>query len=203
MINITTSDLNKQTYCALELSMVEEFTDLSNREEVLSLDKCAIVEVAAVKIVNGKIQGHFHSFVALDGYDAHDVEIETSAFVSYSISEMHLIGAPSLDEAVRSLREYVGDSVILVNNNLRSDAFNPLFVLRQHALSIDCPFDDNFIRLKDILEDDDKERRIQDILLDYGVRFYPNADSYSRSRNDALSWALAYAQLFINIVTQK
>lgn len=202
MINITISDLDKKTYCALELAMVEEFTDLK-KYKLVSLDKCAVVEVAAAKIVEGKIQSHFHSYVAIDGYDAHDIEIETSAFVSYSINGMHLIGAPSFDEVIKRLREYAGDSVMLVNNNLRSDLFNPLYVLRRRAQEIGCPFDDNFIRIKDILDEDDKERRIQDIFLDYDMHFNPNADSFSRSRNDSLSWALAYAQLFINIVTQK
>lgn len=202
MIDFKSLNLNRQDYCALEFAIVEEFTDLRNYE-IVSLEKCAVVEVAAAKIVDGKIQGHFHSFAAIDGYDARKMEIETSAFVSYSISEMHLIGAPSLNEVIKRLREYVGDSVILVNNNLHSDLFNPLYVVRKQAQLIGCPFGDNFIRIKDLLEDEDKDRRIQDILRDYDVRFNPNADSFSRSRNDALSWALAYAQLFLNIVNQK
>lgn len=202
MINITSSDLHNKTYCALELAIVEEFTDLRNLD-IVSLDKCAVVEVAAAKVVDGKIQGHFHSFVAIDGYDAHDVEIETSAYISYSINEMHLIGAPKFDDVIRSLHDYVGDSTILVNNNLHSDLFNPLYILRRQAQSIGCSFEDSFIRIKDILEDDDKDRRIQEIFRDYGVHFTPNVDGVSRSRNDTLSWALAYAQLLINVVTQK
>lgn len=202
MINITVSDLNKKTYCALELAIVEEFTDL-NKFEIISLDKCAIVEVAAAKVVEGKIQGHFHSFVAIEGYDAHDIEIETSAFVSYSINGAHLIGAPNLDCVIKSLHEYVGDSTVLVNNNLHSDLFNPLYILRKRAQEIGCSFEEKFIRLKDIFDDDDKERNVQDIFRDYDVNFAPFIDSFSRSRNDTLSWALAYAQLLINVVTQK
>lgn len=202
MKDSTYLNLNINTYCALEFAIVEELTDVRKIENV-SFDKCAVVEVGAAKIVDGKIQGHFHSFVAIDGYDASNIEIETNAFVSYSINEMHLIGAPSLDDVIRRLRDYVGDSILLVNNNLHSDLFNPFYVVLKRAQEIGCAFDDRFLRIKDILEDDDKERRIQDIFRDYGVRFVPNADSFSRSRNDALSWALAYAQLFINIVTQK
>lgn len=203
MKKLTPLDLQKRTFCAIEFSIVEEFTD-SNTMQLVQLDKCAIVEVAAVKIADGKIKGHFHSFVAIDGYSPRNIQIETSAFVSYSISEMHLIGAPRLDEVIKRLREYVDDAVILVNNNLRSDLFNPLYVMRQRALAIGCPFGDEFIRIKDILEEDDKERRIQDIFLQNEVRFNPNSESFSaRSRNDALSWALAYAQLLINVVTQQ
>ena len=202
MISITPLDLINKTYCAVEFAIVEEFTDLRSLE-LVPLDKCAIVEVAAVKIVDGKIKGHFHSFVAIDGYSARNIQIETSSFVSYSINELHLIGAPRFDDVVKRLREYVGDSVVLVNNNLHSDAFNPLYVVRKQALSLGCPFDDKFIRIKDILDEDDKERRIQDIFLDYEVHFNPYADSFSRSRNDALSWALAYAQLLLNVVNEK
>lgn len=199
MIDLKSLKVNEKNYCAVELAMVEEFTDL-NSLKLVSLDKCAVVEVSAVKIVNGRIQGHFHSYVSIDGYDARNIEIEPSAFVSYSIDQRHLIGAPGLDEVIKRLREYVGDSVLLVNNNLHSDLFNPLYILRKRAQELNCSFEDNFIRLKDILDDDDKERSIQDIFLEHDVRFSPNADSISRSRNDALSWALAYAQLFINIL---
>ena len=202
MKKITALDLQKNTYCAIEFAIVEELTDLTTYD-LVSLDKCAVVEVAAVKVVNGKIKGHFHSFVAIDGYSPRNIKIETSSFISYSINELHLIGAPRLDEVIRRLREYVGDSVVLVNNNLHSDLFNPLFVVRKQAQVLGCPFGDEFIRIKDLLDEGDKEKRIQDIFLENEVRFYPNNDSFSRSRNDALSWALAYAQLLINVVTQQ
>lgn len=202
MKKITALDLQKNTYCAIEFAIVEEFTDL-NTYELVSLDKCAVVEVAAVKVANGKIKGHFHSFVAIDGYSPRNIKIETSSFISYSINELHLIGAPRLDEVIRRLREYVGDSVVLVNNNLHSDLFNPLYVVRKQAQVLCCPFGDEFIRIKDLLDEGDKEKRIQDIFLENEVPFNPNNDSFSRSRNDALSWALAYAQLLINVVTQQ
>lgn len=216
-------DLNKQTFVMLTFSTVKEFhcKNVGN----VTLQREAIVEVAAVKIKGGEIAGHYHTFVAIDGYDARNLEFEDNILAGYLNAE-HLIGAPSFKEVVTKLHSYVRDSIFLVLSSSLS-ANNPFAVFIDSAKTLGYFFNSPTVQLGDILtarrlQSAVKESGVQfenlsvlkiaqmlvsekeswaDIFADYDIFFNPDSEEfYDKGRNDPLSWALAFSKLFIKLV---
>lgn len=218
-------DINKQCFAALTFATVNELRDLANYIDV-TLQRDAIVEVAAVKIEKSAIQGHYHSFVGIDGYDARDIQFDCGNYGAYGVRAEHLIGAPTLKDVVERLSNFIGDSVLLVHS-VSANAHNPFTVFKDSAKSYGYCFNNPTVGLKDIaaayrlknavqssgadLEDAsvmqmanmlvDKSENWTDILADYDIYFDPENDDMSlRDRNDPLSWALIFAKLFVAVL---
>ena len=218
-------DINKQCFAILTFATVSELHDSANDIDV-TLQRDAIVEVAAVKIEKSAIQGHYHSFVGIDGYDARDIQFDCGNYGAYGVRAEHLIGAPTLKDVVERLSNFIGDSVLLVHS-VSANAHNPFTVFKDSAKSYGYCFNNPTVGLKDIaaayrlknavqssgadLETAsvlqmanmlaDKSETWIDIFAEYGIYFDPqNADMSLRDRNDPLSWALMFAKLFVAIV---
>lgn len=217
-------DLNKQCFVVLTFATVSELHDLANDIDV-TLQRDAIVEVAAVKIEKGFIQSHFHSFVGIAGYDARDIQFDCGNYGVYGIRAEHLIGAPALKEVISRLHSYIGGSTLLVQSTT-INACNPFTVFKDSAKSYGYCFNNPTIELKnlsaaarlqsavqssgaDLREASilhtanmlaDKSETWIDIFAEYGIYFDPeNADMGLRDRNDPLSWALIFAKLFVKL----
>ena len=218
-------DINEQKFVVIAFATVSTLRDIVN-DTCVTLQRDAIVEVAAVKIEKGSIQGHCHSFIAIDGYDAHNIEFDSGNYGAYGVRAEHLIGAPSLKEAIERLSSFIGDSILLVQS-ASPNAHNPFTVFKDSAKDYGYCFNNSTIALQDItaayrlknamqssgadLSETsvlqtanmlaDKRENWTDILADYDIYFDPENDDMSlRDRNDPLSWALIFARLFIRLV---
>lgn len=213
-------DGKSQEIVVLVWGTAQEIYDARSRENVV-LSEENIVEVAAVKIIDGEIQGHFHSFVAIDGYDAKEFEFTDLNF-SYNLSSLHLIGAPTLESVVRDLRAYIGDSVVALPDVSARES-SPFAILRDKAKSLGVPLENTVISIWDVVMSarldeerqdgvniEDRERLKADYMYngdnctwgdmfdEYNIIFNPDSpDSFDRDRNDPLSWALVLAQLLV------
>ena len=218
-------EINKQSFVVLTFATVSELRDLANDIDV-TLQRDAIVEVAAVKIEKNAIQGHYHSFVGIDGYNSRDIQFDCGNYGAYGIRAEHLIGAPTLKEVISRLHSYIGGSTLLVQStslNMR----NPFTVFKDSAKSCGYCFNNPTIELKNISAAARLQNAVQssgadlreasilhtanmlaeksetwvDIFAEYGIYFDPeNDDMGLRDRNDPLSWALVFARFFIALV---
>ena len=215
-------DLDHKTYVVLHFAAVDDFHDRSKNIHV-HLNREEIIEVAAVKIKEGEIQGHFHSFIAIDGYDAHDLDFEDNRVSAYYAEAEHLIGAPSFIEVAERLKRYIGDSILVIRHSsfLSGSLFSVFqekaqsrgFLLNNPTVNIsnlltaarlknsleesgDRFEDVSLVKLAQMLEY--RKEKWADIFADYDIFFNPDSkDFLDRGRNDPLSWALAFARFFI------
>ena len=220
-------DLKNQTFVVLGFATIEDLYDGKHTGSI-SLQRPAIVEVTAVKISNGKIEGHYHSFVSIDGYDAENIEFGEGNYSSYNLNAEHLIGAPSFKEVIDRVRSYVGDSILLVES-LYSVTQNPFTVFKDYAQSCGYAFNNPVITLNNILtaarlQSAIEESKVKfenagtlqiaqmlackkmnwaDLFADYDIFFNPYSEDFDKGRHDPLSWALAFARLFITLVEWK
>lgn len=215
----------KQTFVVLEFATIGEFTDNVKKVDV-RLQREAIAEVAAVKISKGKIEKHYQAFVAIDGYDAHNIEFGDGNFGSYNLSAEHLIGAPSLKDVSNGFREFIGDSILIVNS-VSPNVYNPFIIFKDTAQSLGYCFNNPVISLNNVLTAARLQKAVKEsgvnfenastlqiaqmlsynkptwteIFADYDIYFNPDGDGdYNKGRNDPLSRALAFARLFIALV---
>lgn len=214
-------DLKNQTFVVLGFSTIDELDDCKRGH--VRLQKPAVVEIAAVKIEKGKIKGHYHSFIAIDGYNAFNIDFGDSNFWAYNLNAEHLIGAPSFKDVAERLRSFCGESTLIVNP-ITSIMYNPFTVFKDYAESFGYFFNNPTLNLNNVLtaarlQSAVKESGIRfenastlqiaqmlacdrltwpEIFADYDIYFNPDSDDYfDKGRNDPLSWALAFARLFI------
>lgn len=214
-------DLEHRTYVVLEFAAIDGFRDKIHN---VGIREEEIIEIAAVKIEKGKIQGHFHSFIAIDGYDARNIDFEDFRVSCFYAGADHLIGAPSFKEVAERLKSYVKDSVLIIRPFvLFPDHFkkfkekaqcigimfnNPVINIGdiQAAVSLKNSFEEsgkkfentNILELALILGKD--TQTWPEIFADYDIFFNPYGDdSFDKGRNDPLSWALAFAKFFVAV----
>ena len=216
----------KNTYVTVEFTVLDwvsgELTDSKSRER-LKFTCAPIVEIAAVKIKNGKICEHYTNFIGLDGLKAENLYDDGDCMGRFGITPAHLIGAPSLKEAVEKFFDFTEDSIILVRH--KTSSYNtPFDFFQMYAKSYGLFFNNPVFAMADIVqaakvkemfEDGEQDIEHTDILhiaeklnhlnfwtdtfADYDIFFNPNSKESDKARNDPLSWALAFARLFIAI----
>ena len=189
------------------------------------LQNDAIIEVAAVKIQGGEIRGHFHSFVAIDEYEPKNIEFDDFNMFCYRATPNLLIGAPSIKDVMEQLKDYIGDSAVICFGGGKKGSGFELF--KEIARNNGCVFDNaavypsdlyTMIKLKRELTENankfedmsvlqlahtvnEKPEQWTDIFAEFNIYFNPEeCKPYEHlGRDDPLSWALAFAQLYINI----
>jgi DNA polymerase III epsilon subunit family exonuclease len=102
------SDLKERTFVAFDL----ETTGLNNNPAMGKMDK--IIEIGAVKIVNGELKERFSSFIACDERLSNEI-IELTG-----IHDEDLIGAPPVDQVLADFYKFV-DGALLVGHNVTFD----------------------------------------------------------------------------------
>lgn len=213
---------SERSYVVIEFATVQNLYDKRTSKDII-LDEPQITEVAAVKIKNGQIQGHYHSFVSIEGYDVKDIDFDEYRASAFYADAAHLIGAPAFSTVAEKLHEYLKDSTIV----LRSDAvflINVFDGFKAKAQSVGLSFDNEVVNISDILaasklknaiEDSgetfetmtalqlskffmDGRGKWSDIFCDYDIIFDPDSDDpLFKGRDDPLGWTLAFAKLFI------
>lgn len=219
------SGFDKQDFAVLNFGVATEFYDLKS-DKIVELQQPAIVEVVAIKVRNEAICGHFHSFVAIEGYDAFDIEFQDGNITAYNLKAEHLIGAPSFDEVANNLKQYIGNDALIVNS-LTATPLNPFYIFKKCAKKCGYRFDNQAYALGDILSASRVQQELADngakfenlntlqiakilsenkstwaeVFCDYNIVFNPQSDDYcDKDRNDTLSWAIAFAKLFIALI---
>lgn len=190
----------------------------SDGREVKFSDE-ALVEIAAVKIENGRIVGHFSTFIDIDGLDLDDIcgDWEPDHF---GITPDHLKGAPDLESVDQKLRRFAMGCIIIPDTINSQEGWRKF---TKKALACGYCFNNVCVNMSDIIlakrvteavEGSGKNfnelallemanyvkstKNIAEIMADYNV-FYPPYDTTDRMvvRNDCLSRAIAFARLFI------
>ena len=184
-----------------------------------------LIEIAAVKIEKGKIAEHYTNFIALDGLQAENLSKEGDCDMSYyGLTPAHLIGAPSLRRTVERFYYFAKDCIILVRH--KSSLYNtPFDIFQWYAKSFGYVLNNPVLSMSDIVQAakikemfEDKEQNIDytdilciaknlghahfwtDTFADYDIFFNPDSkESFDKGRDDPLSWAIAFARLFIAI----
>ena len=95
---------SEKSYVVIEFATMQELYDKRTSKNII-LDELQITEVAAVKIKNGQIQDHYHSFVSIEGYDAKDIEFDDERVSTFYADAEYLIGAPAFITVAEQLHE--------------------------------------------------------------------------------------------------
>lgn len=213
---------SEKSYVVIEFATMQELYDKRTSKNII-LDELQITEVAAVKIKNGQIQDHYHSFVSIEGYDAKDIEFDDERVSTFYADADYLIGAPAFITVAEQLHEFLKDGMIV----LRSDAVfirNAFDGFKAKAQSLGLSFDNEVVNISDILAATKLKKSIEDsgesfenmnalqlskffkdgrgkwtdIFFDHDIIFDPGSeDPLLKGRNDPLGWALAFSKLFI------
>ena len=183
-----------------------------------------IVEIAAVKIQNGKICKHYTHFIGLDGLETENLFDDGACLSYFGITPAHLIGAPSLKEAVKKFFNFAENCIILVRHKT-SSYHTPFDLFQIYAKSYGYIFNNPVFGMTDLVKAakikelfEDKEQSIDcadilriaenldhsnfwtDTFAEYEIFFNPDSkEPFNKGRNDPLSWAIAFAELFIAI----
>ena len=217
----------KNSYVMVEFTVLDwVFGDLLDNKikERLNFTCPPIVEIAAVKILNGKICEHYTNFIGLDGLNAENLSDDGDCMSHFGITPAHLIGAPSLKVAVEKFFHFSENCIILVRHKTAS--YNtPFDIFQRYAKSFGYIFNNpvfgmtNIVqaaKIKEMFEDKEQNIDYTDILCiaknlghahfwtdtfaDYDIFFNPDSkESFDKGRDDPLSWAIAFARLFIAI----
>lgn len=221
-------NLKKNTYVVVEFTVLDGgITDIyeSKIKKGLHFGSSLLIEIAAVKIKRGKISEHYTNFIGIDGLQAENLSNQGDSDMSYyGLTPAHLIGAPSLQETVEKFYRFAQNCTILVMRKAAS--YNTAFdIFQSYAKSFGYVFNNPVLSMLDIVQAaklkeliDDKGKNIDyrdilqiaenlnytgfwpDIFAEYDIFFNPDSkDSFDKGRNDPLSWAIAFAQLFIAI----
>lgn len=219
-------NLKKNTYVVVEFTTLNGFMNGlydSTIKQRLNFGSSPIIEIAAVKIKRGKISEHYTNFIALDGVKTENLS-DNEEMGFYGLTLAHLIGAPSLQEAIEKFYIFARDCIILVRH--KPSSYNtPFDIFQWYAKSFGYVFNNPVFGMSDLVQAakvrelfEYKEKNVDcrdvlqiaenldhtdfwpDTFADHNIFFNPNSEEpFDKGRNDPLSWALAFAQLFIAI----
>ena len=156
----------------------------SDGREVKFSDE-ALVEIAAVKIENGRIVGHFSTFIDIDGLDLDDIcgDWEPDHF---GITPDHLKGAPDLESVDQKLRRFAMGCIIIPDTINSQEGwrkftkkalacgycFNNVCVNMSDIILAKRVTDFNELALLEMANYVKSTKNIAEIMADYNV-FYP------------------------------
>lgn len=213
-------DSKEKSYVVLEFVTIDgyytEIETKKNKQEV-HLNFPAIIEMAAVKIENGKIVDHYSTFVGIDGCNANDLKFEEESPELYGITAEHLIGAPSFYDASVRLFEFIRGCALITKFS-KNDSRNQLHLIKRYMEPAGYVFNNPVLSLNNIItaiqiKDNLSEFTDEKTGLDYFkialelenkesfadmVANYLDIDLDS-CRQDSLSRALVMARLFIEM----
>ena len=224
-------NLKKNTYVMVEFTVLDWVSgDLVDNKikERMSFTCPPIVEIAAVKIQNGKICEYYTNFIGLDGLNAENLSDDGDCMSHFGITPAHLIGAPSFKEVLEKFFHFSENCIILVRHKT-SSYHTPFDIFQIYAKSYGYIFNNpvfgmtnivQAVKVKEMFEDKEQNIDYTDILriaknldhsnfwtdtfAEYEIFFNPDSkESFDKGRNDPLSWALALARLFIAITDCK
>ena len=104
----------------LTLSPQEDYVVIDTETTGLSINTCEIVEIAALKVINGQVIDTFQSLIKPRG------KIPRQATLVNKINDEMVMDAPTLDSVMIKFLDFVSDSV-LVGHNINSYDLNILY----------------------------------------------------------------------------
>ncbi len=106
-------DLKDRTYAVLEVVTIGYYNYIETKKNKFQvrLNFPTIIEMAAVKIKNGKIVGNYSTFVNIDGCDEYDLKFDNDPEFD-GITAEHLIGTPSLNAALNDLFNFTEGRIV-------------------------------------------------------------------------------------------
>lgn len=212
-----------KTYVVLEFVTIDGyFSSMQTKKDKFEvhLSYPAVIEVAAVKIKDGKIIEHYSTFVGIDGCDCHDLKLEDSPEFN-GITAEHLIGAPSFFAVSDYLFNYIRGCTVITKFSA-NDSRNPFNLLKNYMESAAYVFNNPVISVNNIItavkikesisecNDEQTGLNCYNLALDLEnkesyadmVSHYLDVD-IDNIRQDSLSRALIMARLFIELTKDK
>lgn len=214
-------DLKNKTYVVLEFVTIDGY--LTGIETVkdkfdVHLNYPTIIELAAVKIEDGKIIGSYSTFIGIDGCDPHNCTFDSESPELNGITAEHLIGAPSLYDAAERLFDFASGCTIITRFS-EKDSRNPFHIIKNYVEPVGYAFNNPIISVNSIItaikiSDEIEEAKAEctkidayrlSLSLEYKegyadlVAHYLDCDAES-GRQDSLSRALLIARLFIALL---
>ncbi len=174
-------DLKKQIFVSFDL----ETTGLNNNPAMGRMDK--IIELGAVKIVDGEIKEKFSSFVACPDKLSKEIINLTG------IEDSDLIGAPSVEEVLADFYKFV-DGAILVGHNVTFDYRFVKYYGEQCGYAFEHKQYDTMILAQELLRGEVSNYKLNTVADYYGFSF-----NHHRAFEDAA----VTAKCFIELVKKK
>lgn len=178
----------------------------------------SLVEIAAVKVEDRKIVGNFTSFVDV-GASGGEIEFSEYDINFTSVTPLHLIGAPPLEEVVREFIRFAnGGKIVLSGFNSARDVDELLQEAKRQGAKFDEIIDISSVYIiqtlrERLLEEEltlaspniigiskciAMELHYDEIFVNYDI--FTALDDRSNICQDVLSQALAFAQLFLKLL---
>jgi DNA polymerase III epsilon subunit family exonuclease len=148
----------------IEMSDLTPFTDFTAIDlETTDLDPATaeIVEVAAVRVRDGRVADTFVSLVKPG------VPLAPDAAAAHGITEAELAGAPSFAEVWPKLREFCGDDVLVAHNGFSFDFRILTRMVRELGGTFDSPMYDSLPLARDLFP---TSRQLPDLARQLGVQ---------------------------------
>lgn len=174
-------DLKKNVFVCFDL----ETTGLNNLPSMGKMDK--IIEIGAVKIVNGEITEKFSSFVACNQRLSREIIDLTG------ITDADLVGAPEVDKVLADFFKFT-DGAILVGHNVTFDYRFVHYYGEQSGYMFDKKQYDTLILAQEVLRGKLPNYKLNSVADYYGFEF-----NHHRAFDDAC----VTAKVFIELVKAK
>ena len=185
-----------ETYAILGFACADDIRGLKEKPE-----KPYLVEVAAVKIEKRKIVSHFSSFIAIGGYDAHDICIDTPNIEAYGVMEEHLIGAPPFEVVAKRVCAYAAGCVPVVIPNF----FDTMKIFLEGAKKYGLSFDRSVRQFGEVFPSRKEFKEgtsMSEVFSEYEI-FLLDESLCSNVRRDLLTWTLSYARLALALMDEE
>jgi DNA polymerase III epsilon subunit family exonuclease len=170
-------DLKKHTFVVFDL----ETTGLNNNPAMGRMDK--IIEIGAVKIVDGEMSEKFSSFVACPDKLSKEIVDLTG------ITDEDLIGAPEIDKVIADFFKFA-DGAILVGHNVTFDYRFVQYYAEQNGYMFDQKQMDTLILAQQILRGQLPNYKLNSVADYYGFTF-----NHHRAFDDACVTAKVFIEL--------
>ena len=210
-------NLEKQNYVVIEFSSAES---VKYQGKKIKFNQPSIIEIAMVKVQKGKITESRQRFIEIDGYDMSKVVLDETDFNNHGVTATHLVGAHPLKEEISSIHHFIKDSVLIMRRIYIESEFKYLKAFAQNS---GYEFNNHVIDIVDLVKAFNMKLNITsdewdslspielikhfkldcdtwtDLFIDNDIAFDPSREIILNCRDDSLSWALAIAQLYINL----
>ncbi len=163
----------------VDFPMEGEYVAFDIETTGLKAEQCDIIEIGAVRLVDGKVVERFDTFID-DG-----VVIPKNITELTGITKDMLAGAPSSRDALKKFRDFCG-SACLVAHNARFDIGFVTHHGEKFGIRFDLPYADTLMLSRYILHDDVPNHKLDTLCAHYNI----DMGSHHRADDDANSCAM-------------
>ena len=174
----------------VDFPMEGEYVAFDIETTGLKAESCDIIEIGAVRLVDGKVTERFDTFID-DG-----VVIPKKITELTGITKDMLLGAPSSRDALKQFRDFCG-SACLVAHNARFDVGFITHHGEKFGIRFDLPYTDTLMLSRYILHDDVENHKLDTLCAHYGI----DMGSHHRADDDANSCAMLLMRMVEELKT--